>query len=231
MKNTHKLILGLLITVSIYFISVFFGKYINPDIAFFPKSFGLHTIMLFLSILAIISMKKHLDFNIKIPKIKDIWKPILIAILATILINISINILAVILGAKPERHPLLKTMNLTQVIIFVFFYASIAEEFLFRGFLLNILKPYKRKGITILKRHVSLPVIISGLSFGVMHLGTVRYGVGATFLIQIVIFASILGIIAGYYYEKYNNFSYAIIIHMSGNFVAVFAMFVMNLVK
>ena len=228
MKNSHRLILGLLITATIYLIAAFFGKYLNINIAFFYKSFGLHTIMLVLSVLVIVLLKKHVVFKMKIPKLRTIWRPILIAIFATIFINFSINIFSRLIGGSPELHPALKEMNLSQVIVFVFFYASIAEEFLHRGFLLNLLKPLNNKGITILKRHISLPVIISGLAFGLMHLGTARLGVGSTFLIQIVTFTTILGIIAGYYQEKYDNFSYAIIVHMAGNFVGVVGMFAMS---
>lgn len=229
MKNSHRLILGLLITASIYLISAFFGKYLNIDIAFFYKTFGLHSIMLILSILAIVLLRKHIDFKMKLPKLRTIWKPILIAIFATIFVNVFINIIGVIFGGSPEPHPALKEMNLSQVIVFVFFYASIAEEFLHRGFLLNLLKPLNNKGVTILKRYISLPVIITGLTFGSMHLGTARLGVGTTFLIQIVTFTTILGLIAGYYQEKYDNFSYAIIVHMAGNFVAVIGVLVMSL--
>jgi len=229
MKNSHRLILGLLITATIIISSSFFGKQINTGITFFSSSFGLHTTMLILSILAIVLMKKHLEFKMRLPKLKTIWKPILIAIITTISVNLFISMLGRFVGGSPEEHPVTKDMDLAQIIIFVFFYASIAEEFLHRGFLLNLLKPLKNKGVTILKRHISLPVIITGLTFGLMHLGTASFGVSTTFLVQIVTFTTILGVIAGYYQEKYDNFSYAIIVHMAGNFVGIVGMVVMSL--
>ena len=69
-------------------------------------------------------------------------------------------------------------MSPLQVFIFVFIYASIAEEILFRGFLMNILKPLKIKGISILKRKISVPVIISAFAFGLGHLILITTGVG-----------------------------------------------------
>lgn len=231
MKNSHKLIIGLLFTAAIYLISGFLGKYINPKIPFFYKTFGLHSIMLVLSIISIVLFKKQLDFKMKIPKLKTVWKPVFLAIFMTIFINVSISIMTRLLGGHPQPHPAMKEMNINQIIVFVFFYASIAEEFLHRGFLLNLLKPFKSKGITLFKRHISLSVIIAGLSFGLMHLGTIRYGVSYAFLVQIVTFTSVLGVLAGYYQEKYDNFSYAILVHMSGNLLGVLSVFVMNLIS
>lgn len=229
MKKSNKLILGLVVTATIYLISGLLGKYINPDIPFFYKTFGLHSIMLVLSITAISLFKNQIDFKMKIPKLKTIWKPIFLAIFTTIFINVSISILTKLLGGHPQPHPAMKEMNLVQIIVFVFFFASIAEEFLHRGFLLNILKPFKNKGISVFKKHISLSVIIAGLSFGLMHLGTIRYGVSLSFLVQIVTFTSVLGMLAGYYHEKYDNFSYAILVHMAGNLVGVLSVFAMNL--
>ena len=55
----------------------------------------------------------------------------------------------IISGGGNNSEIKMPTSNLSvlQIIIFVFFYASIAEEMLFRGFLLNILRPLKKKGI------------------------------------------------------------------------------------
>jgi membrane protease YdiL (CAAX protease family) len=49
--------------------------------------------------------------------------------------------------------------------------------------------------------------------------------VDSLFVIRIVLFATCLGIIAGYYQEKYDNNAYAIAVHMSGNSIAVLGTF------
>jgi membrane protease YdiL (CAAX protease family) len=60
-------------------------------------------------------------------------------------------------------------------------------------------------------------VIIGGILFGLMHFGMMSMGASFDFVIQVVITATIIGMIAGYYQEKYNNFSYAVIVHVTSN--------------
>ena len=48
------------------------------------------------------------------------------------------------------------------------------------------------------------------------------------FLLRIVLFTICLGLLAGYYQEKYNNHASAIMVHMAGNFLAIIASFSMQ---
>lgn len=96
--------------------------------------------------------------------------------------------------------------------------------------MLNLLKPLNTKGITVFKRKISLPVILSAIAFGLAHLILIKYGVGVLFLIKIVLFTTSLGIVAGYYQEKYDNNAYAIIVHMGGNLFGVVGAILMSLV-
>jgi len=41
------------------------------------------------------------------------------------------------------------------------------------------------------------------------------------FLIRMVLFTSVVGLIAGYYQEKYDNHAYAIMVHMAGNLMGL----------
>jgi membrane protease YdiL (CAAX protease family) len=221
MKNNKRIIYGIIITVVIFVIATFGGSKLPLKIELFPSSFITHTLMLLMSIAVINIFKKNVNYKISLPKFKKILRPILFGLLAPILVNISMGILIKISGGESEAHPLLTKMTSLQVFVFVFIYASIAEEILFRGFLLNILKPLKAKGISILKRKISVPVIISAFTFGLGHLILITTGVGGLFLMRVVIFTTILGLIAGYYQEKYDNNAYAIIVHMSGNLLAI----------
>jgi membrane protease YdiL (CAAX protease family) len=115
-----------------------------------------------------------------------------------------------------------------QVFLFVFISASVAEEMLFRGFLMNFLKPLETQGVSIFKIKLSVPVIVSAIAFGMAHLVLLSTEVSVLFVIRIVIFTTCLGLIAGYYHEKYNNHAYAILVHMSGNLLAVLGAFVMH---
>ena len=229
MKNNERIIYGLIIAIVVFTISTFTGRYLHLDIDFLPNSFVTHTLMLLISIIVIYSLKKIVDYKISLPEFKKILKPTLFGLIATIIVNVSVTIITKLLGGQIEAHPLIMKMSPLQIFIFVFIYASIAEEILFRGFLLNILKPLKIKGISILKRKISIPVIISAFAFGLGHLILITTGVGALFLLKIVIFSTTLGLIAGYYQEKYDNNAFAIIVHMSGNLMGVIGALLMSL--
>lgn len=228
MKNNERIIYGILITMAVFIASTFWGSKWQLNFEFIPFSFGTHSLMLVFSIGLIYGLKKYVNYKISLPQLKKTLRPILFGLLATIIVNISMTILTTILGGKAESHVALSEMSPLQIFIFVFIYASIAEELLFRGFLMNILKPLKSKGLTIFKRNVSLPVIISAFAFGLAHLVLITTGASAFFLLRIVIFTTILGLISGYYQEKYDNNAFAIIVHMSGNLMSVIGALSMN---
>jgi membrane protease YdiL (CAAX protease family) len=229
MKTNKRIIFGLIITLVIFLISTFLGSKLNIRMDFFPDSFLTHSIMLLLSIIVIYSFRKYVNYRISFPKFKKILKPVLFGILVAIIVNVSMSILVNALGGNIESHPLLMKMTPMQTFVFVFIYASIAEEFLFRGFLLNILKPLDHKGIKILKRKISIPVIISALAFGLGHLIIISTGVTGLFVLRIVLFTTILGLVAGYYQEKYNNNAFAIIVHMAGNLMGLIGSILMTI--
>lgn len=229
MRNNERIIYGIVITIVVFAISTFLGSKIELNLDFFSSSFVTHSFMLVLSIVTIYSLRKYVNYRIAVPQFKKVLKPILLGLLATILVNITMNVLTHILGGKVEAHALLAKLTPLQVFVFVFIYASIAEEMLFRGFLMNILKSLKTKGIKIFKRNLSIPVIISAVIFGLAHLVLISTGAGVLFIFRIVVFTTILGLIAGYYQEKYENNAYAIIVHMSGNAMAVIGALLMSL--
>jgi membrane protease YdiL (CAAX protease family) len=229
MKTNKQISAGLVISIVIFIIATFIGGKVNLKMGLILNSFLTHTIMLLLSIIVIYGLRNYVDYKISLPKFKKIGKPILFGILATIITNFSLMILSKALGEKIEPHPILTKMNPVQTFIFIFIYASVAEELLFRGFLLNILKPLNAKGIIIFKRRISLSVIISAIAFGLSHLILIITGVGGLFLVRVVIFTTLLGLIAGYYQEKNQNNAYAIIVHMAGNLIGVIGSIVLFL--
>jgi membrane protease YdiL (CAAX protease family) len=229
MKDGEKVYYGISITVVIFAISAFIGKIFYLKNSFLTSSFGTHSLMLILSLLAIYVFSKNMNYIISIPEFKKILRPVLFGMLASIIVGLFTNIIVKLSGGIIEMHPALMKMSPLQVLVFVFFYASIAEELLFRGFLMNILAPYKFRGIIAFKRKISIPVAVSGIAFGLAHLILIASGVGILFLIRIVIFTTVIGFIAGYYQEKHNNNAYAIIVHMAGNSIAVIGAFLTHL--
>lgn len=96
-----------------------------------------------------------------------------------------------------------------QSIAFVWIYASAAEEIFTRGLLQGYLSPLTGYGINLSKKlRLSLPVLFSGLYFGLMHVVAVgKMGP------PVIVLSTLLGLVAGYYREKTGSLIPAIIIH------------------
>lgn len=229
MKNSERLIWGILLTAIVFLISSFVSRKLQINIEFIPKSFWGDTLILILSIALIYGLKKHVNYKISVPKFKKTLKPMLFGFLAAVIVNVLMTIIGNIFGIKAESHYAFDVMSPLQFFLFVFIYASVVEEVLFRGFLQNILAPLKDRGIKIFKRHISLPVIIGALAFGLVHLNLMATGAGAFFLTRTLLVTFTLGLIAGYYQEKYDNNAYAILTHMAGNFMGLMASLLINL--
>jgi len=222
MKTNIKLLVGLLVTAIIFYFSNILGSRINIKSDFIPNSFMTHTLMLILSLITIGVLRKEVQYRISWPKLSRIFRPVLFGFLGFFLVNFLFGIITMMAsGDAAESHPALQRMDALQVFVFVFIYASIAEELLFRGLLMNLLKPLKKRGIKLFKRKISLPVIIAAVLFGLGHLVLIQSGAGTLFLVRVVTATTVLGLVAGYYQEKYNNNAYAIIAHMGGNLLAV----------
>ena len=222
MKKNIQLLVGLLVTAIIFYFSNVLGSRINIQNDFIPGSFVTHTLMLLLSLITIGVLWKEVQYRIARPKLSRIFKPVLFGFLGFFLVNSLFGIITMIAsGEVAESHPALQKMDALQVFVFMFIYASIAEELLFRGLLMNLLKPFQNKGIKLFKRKISLPVIIAAVLFGLGHLVLIQSGAGTLFLVRVVTATTVLGLVAGYYQEKYNNNAYAIIAHMGGNLLAL----------
>lgn len=221
MRDRTKITLGIVITILIYSISIFISKVVKIPIEFIPSSFLTHLTMLALSGILILyfQSKGVLKFKIKGIKINLMFR----AILTAILIFISVNIISAIvyricnIDIRSESNPFLKIVPL-QYFLFVSILAGLSEEFLFRGFLLNMLEPLKTKSVKILKLKISISVLTSGVLFGLAHLILLLSGASIPFVLRILFFTTIVGIMNGYFQEKYeNNTLVAIIAHITVN--------------
>lgn len=229
MKNLKRVIFSVVISIIIFGIANLFGSKIHLNINFIMHTFSVHSIMLLLSIITIMILKNKVNYRISSPKLRNILKPIGITLLVTILSIVFNGIFVKVTGRNIEGNPLMLGKSTLQIFLFVFIYASISEELLFRGFLLNFLKPLNQIKIGFWKIKISLSIFISALIFGLVHLILLTVGASLYFTIFTIINAFLIGMIAGYYQEKYNNNAFAIIVHMTGNSIAVFAVFLINL--
>jgi membrane protease YdiL (CAAX protease family) len=228
--NGKRIFWGILLTLIVFLASTFAGKSFSLNNEFIPDTFITNIVMLTLSICLIWGFKKYVSYKISLPKFKKTLRPILFGLLAAIIVNIIMSIVERAFGFREiESHSAHSALSPLQFFIFIFICTPIAEEVLFRGFLQNILKPLKVKGIRLFKRHISVPVLISAVVFGLVHLIVITSGSGSIFVIRTVLFATTIGLIAGYYQEKYDNNAYAITVHMAANFVALTAVFIASL--
>ena len=213
MNKKLKIFLGIFITFIVLVLSSGFEISIKSIIDFIPMGVGSQIGILIISILLIFifSKKRIIEFNFGKVKLQQLILPIGL----TVFLLIISQIISMVL--KNEGHPVAVSMSIVQKLIFIVVLASLDEELLFRGFLQNMLNPIKSYGINLYKIKLSLPVIISGVLFGLMHFALIGTGASFRFVIQIVIFGIFLGMIAGYFQEKHNNFTYAFIVHITAN--------------
>lgn len=221
MKKSEQITYGLVLTLIAFLLSSYAGGLIKLNNDFFPPTFLGQLFMMILAIALIYSLRKYVNYKIAWPKFITTLKPILFGFLSALIVNSLIFGIGIALGIEQESHFAFDIMSPLQIFLFIFVLASVAEELLFRGFLQNILKPLQDKGIKLFKRHISLPVLISAFAFSLAHLILIRSGAGAYFIFRTLTFTFVLGLIAGYYQEKYDNNAYAILVHMSGNLMGL----------
>jgi len=213
MNKKLKIFLGIFITFIVLVLSSGFEISIKSIIDFIPMGVGSQIGILIISILLIFifSKKRIIEFNFGKVKLQQLILPIGL----TIFLLVISQLISMVLGN--EEHPVAVSMSIIQKLFFIVVLASLDEKLLFRGFLQNMLNPIKSYGINLYKIRLSLPVIISGILFGLMHFALIGTGASFRFVIQIVIFGIFLGMIAGYFQEKHNNFTYAFIVHITAN--------------
>ena len=213
MNKILKIFLGILITLIVLALSGGIEITIKSIIDSIPMGVCSQVGILIISILLIFlfSKKRIIEFNIGKVKIQQLIRPIGLTIFLLILRQLIPMVM------ENEGHPVAVSMSISQQLIFIVVLASLSEELLFRGFLQNMLNPIKSYGINFFNTRLSLPVIISGILFGLMHFAMIGTGASFSFVIQIVISGIFLGMIAGYFQEKHNNFTFAFIVHMTAN--------------
>ncbi len=236
MSDSKHLFIGILLGAVILLTAL----YVVPSIGFISKitensligsgditQFSLLVISLILAYY--LSGKKLHSYGFKSTAIKNLARPILVSILSVVLFFITINILMAITGLNPDE---LGGSGLTDksgdsglnksipnFLITVALFASICEEIFYRGLIYSFLEPLKKYSFRFFKSYISLPVTICGLMFGLGHLcllGKMHYVV----VIGIIISATLLGFIAGYYREKSGSILPAIAAHITFNLVA-----------
>lgn len=213
MNRTLKIFLGVFITFIVLVLSSGIEITVISLFDSIPMGVSSPLGILIISVLLIFlfSKKGIIEFTIGKVKIKQLIRPIGL----TVFLLLLQQLIPVIM--ENEGHPVANSMSIFQHFIFIVVLASLGEELLFRGFLQNMLNPIKSYGVTFFEVRLSLPVLISGILFGLMHFALLGAGATFSFVIQIVVFGMFIGMIAGYFQEKHNNFTFAFIVHLTAN--------------
>jgi hypothetical protein len=107
---------------------------------------------------------------------------------------------------------------MVKTIISIWLIASTCEEIFYRGLILSFLAPLKEYGFKLFRSHISVPVIVSAIGFGLGHLCLLNQ-MESIIVVGIVISATLLGFIAGYFREKTGSLVPAIAAHLTFNIV------------
>jgi len=205
--RSFRPVLAIVLAAAVCLAAMFAPRIVRvPPGSFFPSSFVTHSLMLALSVAAMwLISKGQLDLYGFTKGAYEFSPRILLWVLPTAVLAI---VGAVASHGKVPRSFL--ELTKPQAIVFVWLYASICEEVLTRGLLQTLLNRDAKVG-AVGSPWLSMPVLVSGLFFGAMHIVLVkRLGVGA---VPVILLATCLGLVAAHYREKTGSLLPAIIIH------------------
>jgi membrane protease YdiL (CAAX protease family) len=136
-----------------------------------------------------------------------------------ILWGLGLGIISTLVAAflPGEESSVSGELSFLQTVVFIWIYASVCEEVFIRGLIQSSLSRLTKYGFRALEMRISLPVLISALLFGLLHLIQSAMGAGGYQVLVIVLFASVLGLIAGYHREGTGSLVPAIMVHMFAN--------------
>lgn len=207
-SRLFKTILAIALAAVIALVALYAVKIVAiPPAGFFPPSFVTHSVMLVLSIAAmwLLSMGRLERYGLSKATYK--FNP---RILAWVLPTAVLAIISAFASPAGQGTDVSGDLTKPQIIVFVWIYASICEEFLTRG-LLQTLLAGNSQGKIPAPHGLSMPVLVSGLFFGCMHIVLVQ-SMGPS-AIPVILLAVFLGLIAARYREKTGSLLPAIITH------------------
>jgi membrane protease YdiL (CAAX protease family) len=215
MNKTVKIGLGIFVTLLIMMLSGSFENLVTTNFDFIPFGLTSQVVILIFSGIFIyfFSKKKYLDFNFG----KITAKQLVVPIVLVFCLSIVTKFIFMNLPEDVNNEHFLSSMSRLQIFFMAILLAPLSEELLFRGFLQNMLAPLKSISIQLFKIKLTLPVLISGILFGLIHFSLLATGSSFNFTLVTVIAALIIGLAAGYFQEKHHAFLIAVIIHMTAN--------------
>lgn len=218
--NTRpKVTTALAVAVLIFLIAIVLPKLIFNGIA--SKILVTQGLELALSLLAIVifGKAKFSEYGFCLPKAnpqsdKGKYGWIGVSLLAPLL---GICATPLILGLGGGGNPLVRSLSIPQIVLFVWIFSSIIEEIFTRGFLQSHLSALSGKSIKLLFFKIELPVLISALFFGCMHFVLFLSGVDAITVAVTFVFTFSIGLMAGTLRAGTGSLLPAITVHILAN--------------
>ena len=168
----------------------------------------------------IINKGKLSGYGFTLGKNVNYFKIIVLSFVIGIVTMIITGIIATILQSSfpvSEGEHFARSYSFLETVLYVWICASISEEILTRGLIQGYLMPLKKYGFVLFKKYISVPVLVSAIFFGAMHIMLLTTGVDVYMVFAVVFTSFILGLIAGYYREKTGSLIPAIIVHVMFN--------------
>jgi membrane protease YdiL (CAAX protease family) len=232
MHYTRKIFLGISISIIITVISFSISYYLSLK---YNYDLGMIVQIPFLlfTIPAILYFKKKGQLNFKIKKLEaySILKIFIISYVVSIFLQFISGLTNALFNGPASKGESIN-VNLWVYFLTMFFLSSIAEELLFRGFLLNMLDSLKHKKVKIFTLEISYSILLSGFVYGLVHLIYFIYGQHYALIVGVAMSAFVMGTLAGYFQEKHeNNFLAAVLTHMASMLVALTGIIVTVLIS
>lgn len=183
-----------------------------------------HTTMLILSIIIMLVVSKGKLSRYGFKRAENVQ------LKQSILWGLGLGIISTLIEMSlPGKESIVSgELTFLQTVVFVWLYASICEEVFVRGLIQSSLSPLAQYGFTVFERRISLPVLISALLFGLVHLMQSAMGAGGYQVLITVLFAFVLGLVAGYQRERTGSLVPAIMVHMFANMGGTWASYVIG---
>jgi len=227
MNRGLRTLVGIGIWLAVYLIAV----YLMPSLGIVRRAIDAHTWLsngeisqvtfLILSFLLILIFARGdwSDYGLRGVWVAQLVRSVAMAIGVSLLFFVLSAVVMMISGPPDKMGGPAMNKGLLKFVLTVVLLASICEEIFNRGLVQGFLAPLKTMGVKLGKVHISLPVTICGLLFGLGHL-CLWGNMDSRIVILIIISAMVLGFIAGYFREKTDSLVPAIVVHMTFNVVS-----------
>jgi membrane protease YdiL (CAAX protease family) len=207
-QNSIRFVRAIAWTAAIAIVAIFAPGYVSlPHGSFFSPPFVTHSMMLLLSLaaMALLSKGRFAEYGWTWGTYR--FRPrILLWVLPSALLSLG----PVLASHGGQSVDVPFGFNKLQVVVFIWIYASLCEETLVRGLLQTLLSRAVKTNATV-NRWLSMPVLVSGLFFGAMHLILLKsMGLKA---IPVIVFACLMGLVVAHYRDKTGSLLPAILIH------------------